>query len=103
MTLNVIAIMRSKKTDSSKSIREPELSLKSQEKRESVNGNNNSTLFYPQFAYTANELSAFIFSVDTFTILLKEGGIVNYTPDNAETFRQWLQENNIRDIKRNEK
>lgn len=60
--------------------------------------NKNVEMFYPGFDYKGNELSAFTFAVDTFTISLKNGNIINYKPDNAEKFRQWLTKNNVRNI-----
>jgi hypothetical protein len=79
------------------SIRESLRSIKRGKKNKSGNGNNIKPS-YLNFVYTANELSAFTFSFDTFTILLKEDGVINYKPENPEKFRQWLIDNKVRDI-----
>jgi hypothetical protein len=94
--------MKSKKPkplkNSVKLIRDALRLIKPGKKNKSGNESKITKLSYPKFAYTANELSAFTFSFDTFTILLKEGGVINYKPENVNKFRQWLIDNNVRDI-----
>lgn len=53
---------------------------------------------FPGFSYLACELSAFTYSVGTFILLLTDGGVINYNPDNAHRFHKWLSENDIRDL-----
>ena len=50
------------------------------------------------FPYTAAELSAFILSIDTFIISLKNGQIVRYETQDTNKFYNWLIENHVRDI-----
>lgn len=54
---------------------------------------------YPGFEYDANELCKFLASSDLFTILLKNGEIIHYTPSDKHAFIKWLLENNIQNIR----
>jgi len=53
---------------------------------------------YPDFDYPATQLSAFAYSVGTFIISLKSGGIVRFDPKDVEHFRSWLINSKVRDI-----
>ncbi|MBZ0098732.1 MAG: hypothetical protein K8F30_06590 [Taibaiella sp.] len=50
------------------------------------------------FAYPADELSAYIFSIDTFIISLKNEEIVRFVTDAPEDFQHWLDDNGIRNV-----
>jgi sRNA-binding regulator protein Hfq len=50
------------------------------------------------FPYNAEELSAFILSIDTFIISLKNGQVVKHATEETEPFYNWLVSNNVRDI-----
>ncbi len=54
---------------------------------------------YPSFEFSASELSAFGISIDVFTISLKDGKLIHFTPDDRQAFRDWLMANGVRDIK----
>ena len=54
---------------------------------------------FPGFEYNANELNKFLASSDLFTILLKNGEIIHYTPSDKNAFIKWLQENKIMNIR----
>jgi len=54
---------------------------------------------YPGFNYKADELRKFLACTDIFTILLKNGDIIHYTPKDRYAFHQWLTHNNIENIK----
>ncbi len=54
---------------------------------------------YPGFAFDASVLSAYILTLDTFIISLKNGEVINYVPDDADKFEHWLLENEVRNIK----
>ncbi len=54
---------------------------------------------YPGFDYKASELSKFLAVSNFFTIMLKDGGIIHYTPLDENSFRQWLLDNKITDIR----
>lgn len=53
---------------------------------------------YHSFDYQAHELSKFLAVLDFFTIMLKDGRIVHFTPSCADSFRKWLLDHNIIDI-----
>ncbi|MCD6062579.1 MAG: Uncharacterized protein K0R82_490 [Flavipsychrobacter sp.] len=57
-------------------------------------------MFTTNFPYPAEELSAFILSIDTFIISLKSGQVVKHATKDIESFYQWLVVNNVRDIAR---
>lgn len=50
------------------------------------------------FPYKADELSAFLLSIDTFIISLKNGQIVKFVTTETTAFYNWLVKNNVRDI-----
>lgn len=52
------------------------------------------------FPYRAEELSAFILSIDTFIISLKSGQVVKHATKEVRPFYEWLVTNNVRDIAR---
>lgn len=54
---------------------------------------------YPGFEYSAQNLSKFIAVLDFFTIMLKDGNIIHFTPDDADSFRHWLLLNKITDMR----
>ena len=57
-------------------------------------------MFTANFPYRAEELSAFILSIDTFIISLKTGQVIKHATKDIESFHQWLLVNNVRDIAR---
>ncbi|MBN9484562.1 MAG: hypothetical protein J0H46_14500 [Bacteroidetes bacterium] len=54
---------------------------------------------YPEFRYRAGQLSKFLAASDFFTIMLKNGDIVHFTPKDMSDFKEWLEQNNIPDIR----
>ncbi len=60
------------------------------------------TNHYPTFPYQASELSAFLFSIDTFIVSLKNGQIVHFIADDADGFKRWLYEKGVRDINKDD-
>jgi len=57
---------------------------------------------YPKFEYKAVELSAFSFSIDTFIISLKNGGIVHFVAEDPQDFKAWLIKHDVRDIRKDD-
>jgi len=54
---------------------------------------------YPEFEHGPDALNKYIEASGIFTILLKSGAIVHFSPGNKDTFRKWLQEHSIPDIR----
>jgi hypothetical protein len=54
---------------------------------------------YPGFDYSASELSKFLAACEFFTIMLKDGRIIHFTPEDADSFRHWLLLNKIIDMR----
>ncbi len=54
---------------------------------------------YPGFDYPANQIFKFLAALDFFTIMLKNGEVVHYKASDESSFRQWLKDNNIPDIR----
>jgi hypothetical protein len=102
ITLNVICFMKSKNPkplkDSIKSLRDIFRLKNSRKKKKKENRSKAVKDLFPKFAYSAQELSAFAFYIDTFTIMLKDSSVIKYQPDNAEKFRKWLIDNGIRNV-----
>lgn len=53
---------------------------------------------FPGFEHTAESVSAYLFTVDTFILSLKNGKIVHYKAKDPDTFRAWLDTHHVRDI-----
>ena len=54
---------------------------------------------FPDFAYTAGQLSKFLAASDFFTIMLKTGEIIHFTPKDVPAFQKWLEKNKIQNIR----
>ncbi|MDX3913922.1 MAG: hypothetical protein QHC79_10335 [Pseudosphingobacterium sp.] len=54
---------------------------------------------YPALEFPASELSAFTVASGCFSISLKDGKIIHFTPENEDDFYRWLIFHNIRDIR----
>lgn len=54
---------------------------------------------YPGFEYSADQLYKFLAVLDFFTIMLQDGRIIHFTPEDENSFRQWLLLNKIKDMK----
>lgn len=52
------------------------------------------------FAYAASEIEKFLNASNLFSIVLKNGDIVQFQPKDENAFRQWLGENDIPDIRK---
>lgn len=59
---------------------------------------NTITNHFPGFAHKAVELSAYIFSIDTFIISLKNEEIIRFVKDSPDDFKQWLDSHGIRNV-----
>ncbi|MBZ4190321.1 hypothetical protein [Niabella beijingensis] len=59
----------------------------------------NNTSHYPEFEYAAPTLNKFIEASGIFTILLTSGAIIHFRPENSASFRQWLTEHAVEDIR----
>ncbi|WP_423147858.1 hypothetical protein [Rubrolithibacter danxiaensis] len=55
---------------------------------------------YPGFEYSIEQLYKFIAVHELFTIMLNDGRIIHFTPNDPDSFRQWLQKHQIQDIRR---
>lgn len=60
---------------------------------------NTFTTRFAGFPHEAGELSAYLFSVDTFIISLKNEKIIRYTATEPELFRSWLEHHCIRNVR----
>lgn len=55
--------------------------------------------YFSQLGYHSNEIIKFAASCGIFSLLLKCGDVIHFTPQDPENFKAWLIENNIEDIK----
>ena len=53
---------------------------------------------FEDFQYRAEELSAYIFSIDIFVISLKNGEIIRHIPKKPGDFNEWLDYHGIRNV-----
>ncbi|HEY9177513.1 MAG TPA: hypothetical protein VIN07_07480 [Flavipsychrobacter sp.] len=53
---------------------------------------------FPGFNHSAAELSAYIFSIDTFIISLKNEEIIRFVAPQPDDFKQWLDHHGIRNV-----
>jgi len=60
---------------------------------------NLNTTSYPAFEHSADTLKRYIEAAGIFTILLKDGTITHYFPENVIEFRSWLEKHNIQDVR----
>ena len=54
---------------------------------------------YPGFPYSASELFQFIVVQDLFSIILNNGDIVKFIPDDIYDFKDWLLTHQVKDIR----
>ena len=59
---------------------------------------NNTSSTFAGFDHDAAELSAYIFSIDTFIISLKNERIIRFVTPEPDDFKQWLDHHNIRNV-----
>lgn len=55
--------------------------------------------FYPNFKYKPSQLRKFIATSGVVTLLLVDGGIDHFTPENITDFLRWLSAHHVQDIK----
>jgi len=55
--------------------------------------------FYPGFEHDVQQVKRFLQAYWAFTILLADGRIVHYEPENNLDFHQWLVRNGVKDVR----
>jgi len=55
---------------------------------------------FPNFKYSASEVFKYICIFKDFTLMLNNGDIVKFTPDNEYTFKAWLDDNGVQNIRK---
>ncbi|WON95177.1 MULTISPECIES: hypothetical protein [Sphingobacterium] len=55
--------------------------------------------YFRQLGHHSNEIVKFAAASGIFSLLLKCGKVIHFTPQDPEHFRSWLIEKNIEDIK----
>lgn len=56
-------------------------------------------MYFDGFEHRADELRKFLCTAGIFSISLKSGKIVHYTPEDIDAFRLWLAAHNIEDMR----
>jgi len=59
----------------------------------------NIAALFPEFEYGHTQLNKFVEAAGYFTILLKSGEIIHFSPEHPEEFREWLHIHKVADIK----
>jgi hypothetical protein len=57
---------------------------------------------YPDFSFLPSKLSKFIRAGGLFTIMLLDSSIIHFEPKDCNSFLEWLQYFNIKDLRANE-
>jgi hypothetical protein len=55
--------------------------------------------FFPGFDFCIVQLRKFIQAYEVFTIMLTDGRIVHYQPQNVTDFRNWLLQHDVEDLR----
>ena len=55
--------------------------------------------YYPDFEHSAKSLKKFIAAAGIFTIMLHDGRVVNHMPADPASFKNWLSENEVMDMR----
>ncbi|MEJ2880226.1 hypothetical protein [Pedobacter sp. GR22-6] len=53
---------------------------------------------FPGFDYAATEIIRFKETIEFFSIMLKDGHVIHYSPADISSFRNWLLHNAIPDV-----
>ena len=61
--------------------------------------NNAVNLYYEGFEHPGNNLSKYLQTSDLFSIMLKDGKIIHFTPDDRSNFLTWLKSHHVIDIR----
>jgi hypothetical protein len=59
----------------------------------------NTNYFFPGFDHCVVQLKKYIQAYKVFTILLTDGRIVHYQPQNVTDFQNWLLQHGIEDLR----
>ena len=54
---------------------------------------------YPNFKYRPNQLRKFLATSGVVTLLLIDGGIDHFSPENVTDFVNWLSTHNVQNLK----
>lgn len=54
--------------------------------------------FYPDLKYPVADLAAYSLAAGKFVISLKTDEIIQFEPTDAETFKKWLQQYQVRNV-----
>ncbi|RZJ83289.1 MAG: hypothetical protein EOO20_23070 [Chryseobacterium sp.] len=54
--------------------------------------------FYPDLKYPVADLAAYSLATGMFVISLKTDEIIKFEPTDAENFKEWLQQYNVRNV-----
>ena len=55
--------------------------------------------YFPGFEFCVDQLKKFIQAFEVFTIMLTNGHIVHYQPQNVSDFRNWLMQHEVEDLR----
>lgn len=54
---------------------------------------------FPNFEYPASEVFKYLHILQDFTLMLNDGNIVKFTPDDEDAFKKWLDDNVVQNIR----
>lgn len=56
---------------------------------------------YKGFEYNAKDLQKYLYTAGLFTISLTNGQIIHHSPDDVQSFNDWLQKHKVANIREN--
>ncbi|MCC2598307.1 hypothetical protein [Sphingobacterium sp. FBM7-1] len=57
------------------------------------------SIYFPNFEYSASEVFKYMYILKDFTLMLNDGDIVKFTPDDEDAFKKWLDDNGVQNIR----
>ncbi|MBT2564689.1 hypothetical protein J7E50_19545 [Pedobacter sp. ISL-68] len=57
---------------------------------------------FPGLKYPSSDLIKYLNVLNDFSLVLKNGDIIKFAPDDEQAFLKWLNENNIQNIRKDE-
>lgn len=54
---------------------------------------------FPNFEYSASEVFSYMYILKDFTLMLNNGDIVKFTPDDVDALKKWLDDKGVQNIR----
>lgn len=54
---------------------------------------------FPDFEYSVSKVFKYMYILKDFTIMLNDGDIIKFAPDDEDDFKKWLDDNGVQNIR----